>query len=306
MQQLPDNTRVRLDVSLPEDSAGLSRNSIESSPDVQAVTVTVLALVTALPPNEFLKAYEERLKLGLGSKFAIGASYESLFRQFYSPDIFADLYEIGAALRARTDVPAVETDAGLSGPTGLHPQYSSSRAAKDIRNRYERILKLISFTLRRLLGRVEFRRTVSSLRAKGWKDWHILTAMMNVRLNHIVSTRVPQGGSLDAFKRAFGELTSRDETETDPAAPEEMFSEKQLEMALHGAQLSYLRQLGFDCGQRTPNFGGVDKLLRRFRYWEDDIPHEDPFVFEEQASEREPDEGPPRIQSGAAPTEKGV
>jgi len=35
--------------------------------------------------------------------------------------------------------------------------------------------------------------------------------------------------------------------------------------------------LGFKIKQITPNFSGVNKLLRRFRYWDLDIPHQDPF-----------------------------
>jgi hypothetical protein len=35
--------------------------------------------------------------------------------------------------------------------------------------------------------------------------------------------------------------------------------------------------LGLELKQPTPNFSGVNKLLRRFRYWDTDIPHEDPF-----------------------------
>ena len=30
----------------------------------------------------------------------------------------------------------------------------------------------------------------------------------------------------------------------------------------------------------TPNFPGIDAFLRRFKYWELDVPHSDPFRYE--------------------------
>jgi hypothetical protein len=38
-----------------------------------------------------------------------------------------------------------------------------------------------------------------------------------------------------------------------------------------------LKGLGFHCGQMTPNFDGVDRFLRRFNYWADDVAH--PKIF---------------------------
>ena len=48
-------------------------------------------------------------------------------------------------------------------------------------------------------------------------------------------------------------------------------------------QLQTLANLGLRMKHMTPNLPGIDRLLRRFRYWELDVPHKDPFkiVLEE-------------------------
>jgi hypothetical protein len=38
-------------------------------------------------------------------------------------------------------------------------------------------------------------------------------------------------------------------------------------------QLSTLKGYGLECAQRTPNFEGLDGLLRRVNYWTDDVSH---------------------------------
>jgi len=63
-----------------------------------------------------------------------------------------------------------------------------------------------------------------------------------------------------------------------PLTPSGVFTNKGLlRRCLEMSQLQTLRGLGLELKQPTPNFAGVDKLLRRFRYWDIDIPHEDPF-----------------------------
>jgi hypothetical protein len=59
--------------------------------------------------------------------------------------------------------------------------------------------------------------------------------------------------------------------------PLEEFTIEEMRTALELSQVSTLRSLGLHVWQLTPNFRRIDKLLSRFRYWDDDVPHEDFF-----------------------------
>jgi hypothetical protein len=72
------------------------------------------------------------------------------------------------------------------------------------------------------------------------------------------------------------------ESEVDPLTPPEMFTERAMLRALQLTQLSTLANLGLRVKHLTPNLVGIDRLLGRFRYWELDVPHNDPFTAIEE------------------------
>jgi hypothetical protein len=73
------------------------------------------------------------------------------------------------------------------------------------------------------------------------------------------------------------------EAAADPPTPLDMFTERSMRRGLQMTQLQTLANLGLRMKHMTPNLTGIDRLLRRFRYCELDVPHEDPFkiVLEE-------------------------
>jgi hypothetical protein len=113
---------------------------------------------------------------------------------------------------------------------------------------------------------------VAELRKQGWKDWHILQAVANVRLNYILNA-APGSPSLAELKMAGKSLFNREEQPADPVVPLERLTVAELERALTFSQASTLKALGFEAPHRTPNFSGLNRFLERFNYWTDDIPH---------------------------------
>jgi hypothetical protein len=79
------------------------------------------------------------------------------------------------------------------------------------------------------------------------------------------------------MRKASRILFERDENESDPSVPLELFSFENLKQALAISQLSTLQGLGFGSSRRTPIFKGVNQLLERFNYWTDDAEH--PEIF---------------------------
>jgi len=71
------------------------------------------------------------------------------------------------------------------------------------------------------------------------------------------------------------------EAERDPLTPERLYDERSLRRSLQLSQMSALKNLGFTVKHMTPNLSGVDKLLRRFKYWDLDVAHQDPFLMQD-------------------------
>jgi hypothetical protein len=115
---------------------------------------------------------------------------------------------------------------------------------------------------------------VAEQRSDGWKDWHILMAVFNIIFNY---RRAVQGESLrDPAVRESWE----------PNAPEDP-SDPMIDLAELNAD-ALRKALMFSTGATVDALGLVIRaqftpaeLLRilatRYGYWENDIPHDDPF-----------------------------
>jgi hypothetical protein len=272
IENLPSNEKVSLVVRLPRDSSAQDR-TWDKSEIVHVVVASALMMVSALSHERFKEAYESRLKAGLITKLSPYAGYDRLFSEFYSEEAFVRHYGHSFSVTLPHPPTAVETDAGLSGPVGLHPEYSKKRSDDAITRRYKLSSTQLKYTLPQLLKDSPFLTAVRELRQEGWKDWHILQAAASIRLNYVVGTTLSPGSNIEEHKRAAKILYQRDEEESDPMPPVGLFTISELRQALKMSQLSTLRGLGFHCWQKTPNFEGVDCFLKRFNYWTDDVPH---------------------------------
>jgi hypothetical protein len=267
-----DNKKVSLMVFLPRTPAAKS-GMPERAAIVQGVAASALKTLSAMPGEQFLRVYEQRVKAGLLDKLFPYAVYDRLFCEFYSDADFSEHYSHSREVVVSLPETVAKTAPGLAGPTGLHPAYSKSASERAIRRRYERLAGQIRITLPRLLQNAAFLDVLRELRRLGWKDWHILQAIASVRLNFVIDATVPRASDLRRLHEASYLLANRDEEDGDPFPPPESFTVEELKRALVMTQLSTLKGLGFECAQRTPNFEGLDYLLRRFNYWTDDVPH---------------------------------
>ena len=269
VEEAPSNDRIIRTIFLPDEGM---------TPElVFGVAGTVLKVVSAYPPARFLAILEERVRLGLPQKTNPHAPYDVLFREFYLESDYEVLHRTMG--QSGLEVPAfiIETHEGLAGPVGVHKDYDSGKSRQEIQNRYRRSSGLLKHTLPRLANDQSFRSTVAALRKEGWKDWHILLAAGGVRLNFAVHEMLPGTAGPKEHMKLFQELLKRDELESDPAPPPEIFTADRLRFALQLAQISTLKGMGLECWQQTPVTDAVDAFLRRFNYWIDDVPHADPF-----------------------------
>jgi hypothetical protein len=270
IEEEPSNERVIRKVFLPKEgiTPGL----------VFGIATTILMVVSAYPQDRFLSIIQHRVELGLPNKTNPHAPYDVLFREFYLEDDYEALHKLAAGNGLEVPTFMIETNSGLNGPSGIHSEYEPGKSRQEIENRYRRSSGLLKHTLPRLMKEGNFHLTVSALRSEGWKDWHILLATGGVRLNFVIDQILPKTANADEHMRVFQGLLKRDELESDPAPPPEIFTLDKLRFSLRLSQLSTLKGMGFDCWQQTPVTDAVDAFLRRFNYWIDDVPHADPFM----------------------------
>jgi hypothetical protein len=263
----PSNTRVIRKVWVPE-----------GSPEwVTAAAVTVLTSVSGYSQETLLRILEGRMKVGLTNKTNPHAPYERLFAEFYSKDDHDTLLGL---CRDRVTIPPfkIRTQDGLKGPEGLHKDYDVKKSHALIVNRYRNTRKILKYTLPRLLADERVRAVIGHLRSVGWKDWHILMTMASIRMNYVIQERYGNAPP-EKLSRETVKLMRDEEGESDPQPPAALFSLDQMQFAQKLNELSVLKGMGFYCRQRTPVHDAVDFFLRRFNFWTDDVPHDDPFVI---------------------------
>jgi len=244
---------------------------------VFAIATTILAMVSAIPQRSFLRVIRNRMKTGILKKTNPHAPFQDLFREFYLERDFARFRHFLGDLQIKIPEYLIETHEDLRGSKGLHPEYRRDESLTAIRKRYARTTGLLRFTLPRLKAHPPFADSVTVLKQEGWKDWHILLAAGNIRLNYIIHSRLPTDASPEQHLALVNEIMGKDECESDPSPPLDKFTIEELRKALKFSQLSTLRQLGFDCWQKTPVHSSIDAFLGRFNYWVDDVEHANPF-----------------------------
>ena len=270
IDEIPSNERVIRDIFFPKEGM---------APElVFGVAGTILKVVSAHPHDRFLAIIQGRMEQGLLQKTNPHAPYDVLFREFYLEEDYEVLHKLGASIELKIPKFVIATAKGLDGPSGIHKDYGQRESHRAIESRYRRSPGLLRLTLPRLVEDEAFRSAVEVLRTEGWKDWHILLAVGGVRLNFVVNQILPPSASPDDHKKVLQGLLERDEIESDPAPPTDIFTLEKLRFSLKLSQISTLKGMGFECWQQTPVTDAVDAFLRRFNYWTDDVPHKDPFV----------------------------
>jgi hypothetical protein len=242
--------------------------------------VLVLSAISALPDHECMGRVAAAFERGLGHKIALGRPFEEL-ADLVSESRY-DLELRRSTSPPLTDgAPAPSEHVELTWQDGLGPTYSEERARDALRTRYNELPKHSAYTLRRLRGDERFKATLAVLRQRHWLDWHVLTAITNIvanarlereGLNTVAALRNP-----DAVQR-INELMWQPEREDDPQLPGERFDAPAMESARLGALPAYARAWGLHLAGSIRNSKPLDRFLAvRYRYWDDDVDHLDPF-----------------------------
>jgi hypothetical protein len=260
----------------PLTESGIDFQELQTA--VIAMATTILRDCSVLPHDRFMAAIEDAFRRGITMKTFVARPYHELYQEVVRESDFAIRDKIPAPrLDSAREMITIRCHSELSWNDGPGPTYTREEAEEQIRTRYARTVPPIRETLRRLRGRKTFHRVVDSLRSQGWRDWHILTAMLNVAVNY--RTNLAAGkASMDDFRSVSRTVLNSEETKDDAQIPVNEFSEAALTNALQTSWLTTLKNNGLEIAQRTPDFPAIERLLAiRYRYWIDDVPHPELF-----------------------------
>jgi hypothetical protein len=239
-----------------------------------------VAAVIAVLHEQSLRPEQWPVMTALGS--------EGLFQNTMVGNLYSSVYS------AINPIPSLEQPAqadarfeGISWRTLTHhdlgwneaivEEYDASRVPELLARRYEVGLKTSRLTLPRLLADAGVRSTLLALRADGWLDWQILSAISAIATAWRVAEKGMQLFQPDGVRLANEFMSNEERAEWAPV-PLEEFTPEHLRMQLDANLLSTFRMMGLSSRQQTPDFGALREFAKvKLRYFKDDLPHNDPF-----------------------------
>ncbi len=151
-----------------------------------------------------------------------------------------------------------------------------------VSKRYERMEGKIPFTIKMLNKSEDFKKSFLSLKKKGYPDWAIYMAVLNININLKLRELQKQGvRDIPSLNKARNEIFNENENEGDKIFPDNEYSEKEMEFSIDLTIMSFLKAEGFEMRRATPNI----KALRQFAedkldFFKYDLPHKKWFSFE--------------------------
>lgn len=254
-----------------------------------AMCYQLLHSVHARPPAELQDLLEPLFKGGLPHKVSVGRPYEEaaalLGEEHYA--------RCGAATRPASlnGYTPLEREP-LAPSRALGPGYNREEALQAIRERYEVANESLRYTLPRLLGDEDGRKTIERLREAGWLDWQILVALVNAAMNW----RMQQVGMTPevADPSEATRLARQAETPQSPPIPLEVFADDVMDLHVYIQTVTVARRWDLRGRQEARDEEAMrDLLIRRYEYAADDIPHRDLLDCLDEDGQLRPLVGPP-------------
>lgn len=237
-----------------------------------AVVMSAVTDVSVLPQEELSEILDLVFAAGLLDKLGFGTVYDIAYRDLVSRERFDEVRReevppIGAS------IPPTPPESGDLMPNGYGRHYDPATSTELAAGRYTNISGTLTATLPVLSAHEPFLEVVRNLRTDGWKDWHVLLAVLHVAQNQRMPLRRPPASEAEA-RELFKKFTAP-EPPDDPA-PLGLFTEEALREAIRFSWASTLKVWGLELHQNPPDIHALESLLAtRYGYWSDDSPHDD-------------------------------
>ncbi|MDE2892397.1 MAG: hypothetical protein OXN86_07860 [Chloroflexota bacterium] len=275
LEALPSNDGRKWVVRLKP--AGVPGDSDVEELELELVTTLTMILREAslLPDDDFSAAMRRAHEKGIGHKLFVGRPFDELSAAFATDQ--DDQLDRTAETTWKSDDGSFGVHEELEWQRGPGPTYSQGRADELLQARYDNLAKSLRITSVMLRYSPQFQPIVRDLRQRGWLDWHLLTAVHNIVMDH----RFPEAQfdrlSEETHKEMKNMAFGLESASSDPV-PVARFALQELDQRRQLAMLALLNHWGLECHQMTPDIPAIEHLLTdRYGYWNDDVPHEDPF-----------------------------
>lgn len=277
IQSHSDGEGTEWQVQLPRVEGNTADSIRKAGQETLTVVTAAIADVSVLPQSELMEIFDSVFAAGLHDKLSFGTIYDVALGDLVGPEAFKQ-----APRREGSPIPAeispTPHQARSLEFTGKGPHYDTNKSINLVEGRYTNISNTLVATLPALKGHQAFLNVVERLRSDGWKDWHILTTVMNVAQNYRIQLRQPPRSEQEA--RQYFKAFTATENPDDPA-PLALFSEGALRRAIRFSMPSTLKVWKLELRQNPPDMSALEALLAsRYGYWTDDAPHENMFKSE--------------------------
>lgn len=276
IQSLPSNDGREWLVRVAAIGISENTNPTEINTELMTIITVILRDASLLPEDDFWASLQRAFERGLSHKLSTGRPYDQLAAAFAANTQ-------SKIQRSQYNTPWDCRDGAfgehneLRWQDGPGPTYSPDRAKQLLQTRYENLAQSLRITGVVLASSEEFRPTVEGLRSEGWLDWHILAAIVNLVMNYRFPSdrfdRLSKVTQKEMIRSAF-----RAESATAEPVPIGLFTLEAMNDNRQLAMLDLLNHWGLECHQVTPDIPAIERLLAdRYGYWDDDVPHDDPF-----------------------------
>lgn len=240
------------------------------------IAIQIFSELSLLPRKRIWLLLKNLFKEGFMSKAFAGNSYEILFMDLVSKDLYDEILKLKKISYIKNLEFANIPHKLLKWKDSVISTFDKKQSEELIRKRYERSIIPIFLTLQELKAQPFFQEIVKKLRLEGWKDWHILMAAASIAVNYRIN-RLGYKDS-DDMKKKFTEQMSLKETSESIQVPMVEFGETELRNHLFMSMPSTLKILGLEYKVSPFVESALKEFLeKRCRYFSDDIPHEDFF-----------------------------
>ena len=252
-------------------------NFKEMSTELSAMIAMILREASLLPEADFYANLERAFEKGLGHKLSPGRPYDELAAAFATDsEPGFQTYQTSTPWDCREGL--FEAHDELNWKNGPGPTYSRDQANELLQTRYLNLAKGLRITVPMLASSEAFRATVRTLRAKGWLDWHILAAIFNIVMNYRFPVNRYDLPLEETENQMIREALQVENASASPV-PIGLFTLDAMDENRKLAMLALVKHWGLELRQITPDIPAIEQLLAdRYGYWDDDIPHDDPFA----------------------------
>jgi hypothetical protein len=244
----------------------------EVAKELIVALTTVLYAVSLVNWTQHEQTIERGYSRGLPHKLSTGRAYDDC-----AAVVTSEHFEKSDRLGIRVppewkDVPVPAPVSALAWRNTPGPGYSKQKSEAMIRNRYKRSSEILCQTIPRLANDPQFRETYEVLVGRGWKDWHVLLALVNARINFRIHTEHPTVEQLMKLRRQ--EPQHQAESENEAPLPPEWLTVERLDEMRRFAFATGTTHWDLEIHQDTPDLMALEQLLGdRYGYWSDDVPH---------------------------------